>query len=54
MAHFREVFEAAGVDGALAASDFHTGSIGIPELKEYLLAAGIEVRPPEPTNLENA
>jgi len=43
--HFRAVFEQAGVDGALAASVFHLGTIAIPELKRYLRAAGIEVRP---------
>jgi imidazole glycerol-phosphate synthase subunit HisF len=43
--HFRAVFEQAEVDGALAASVFHLGTIAIPELKHYLRAAGIEVRP---------
>jgi cyclase len=43
--HFREVFEKAGVDAALAASVFHSGSIAIPELKRELRAAGVEVRP---------
>jgi cyclase len=43
--HFRDVFEQAQVDGALAASVFHLGTIAIPELKRYLRAAGIEVRP---------
>jgi imidazole glycerol-phosphate synthase subunit HisF len=46
MAHFREVFEKAGVDAALAASVFHSGSIAIPELKRELRAAGVAVRPP--------
>jgi imidazole glycerol-phosphate synthase subunit HisF len=36
MAHFREVFEEAGADAALAASIFHFKEIGIIELKEYL------------------
>ena len=45
MAHFVEVFRAADVDGALAASVFHAGSIAIPELKQTLAQAGIEVRP---------
>jgi len=36
MAHFREVFEEAGADAALAASIFHFKEIGIRELKEYL------------------
>jgi imidazole glycerol-phosphate synthase subunit HisF len=43
--HFRAVFQEAQVDGALAASVFHLGTIAIPELKRYLRAAGIEVRP---------
>jgi cyclase len=44
--HFRDVFTIAEVDGALAASVFHSAAIAIPELKGYLLAAGIRVRPP--------
>lgn len=43
--HFREVFETADVDGALAATVFHTGQIPIPELKQTLAAAGVMVRP---------
>jgi cyclase len=42
--HFVQVFRCADVDGALAASVFHSGSIRIPELKRSLSAAGIEVR----------
>jgi cyclase len=42
--HFRDVFEMAGVDAALAASVFHSGSIAIPDLKTTLAASGIEVR----------
>src|SRR5690606_25957650 len=34
--HFAEAFERADVDGALAASVFHSGAIAIPELKRYL------------------
>ena len=45
MEHFRDVFQAADVDGALAASVFHLGTIAIPDLKRYLTHAGIEVRP---------
>lgn len=41
---FRDVF-ASGVDGALAASVFHLGTIEIPDLKRYLAGQGIEVRP---------
>jgi len=44
--HFRDVFAIADVDGALAASVFHSATIAIPELKRYLLAAGIRMRPP--------
>ena len=44
-AHFRDVFEKSNVDGALAASVFHSGEISILELKAYLLEAGIDVRP---------
>jgi imidazole glycerol-phosphate synthase subunit HisF len=43
--HFRDAFEMAGVDAALAASVFHSGAIAIRDLKATLLAAGIEVRP---------
>ena len=43
--HFAEVFRKAQVDGALAASVFHTGAIGIPELKSYLRTQQVEVRP---------
>ena len=43
--HFVDVFRAANVDGALAASVFHSGDIAIPELKRYLGNSGIEVRP---------
>ena len=43
--HFIEVFRPADVDAALAATVFHSGQIPIPELKQRLAAAGIEVRP---------
>ena len=43
--HFSSVFSQAQVDGALAASVFHSGEIAIPELKRYLAGCGIEVRP---------
>ena len=45
MQHFHTVFDEAAVDGALAASVFHSAEIGIGELKQFLAAAGIEVRP---------
>lgn len=43
--HFRDVFQQAGVDAALAASVFHSGAIAVGALKQDLRAAGIEVRP---------
>jgi cyclase len=43
--HFADVFTAARVDGALAASVFHSATIRIPALKAYLRDRGIEVRP---------
>jgi cyclase len=44
MAHFAAAFREAGVDATLAASVFHSGTIGIPDLKRELHAQGIEVR----------
>ncbi len=46
MEHFRDVFLESKVDGALAASVFHSAAIPIPDLKRYLIEAGIEIRPP--------
>jgi len=42
--HFREVFEQAEVDAALAASVFHSGEVRIPLLKLELHNASIPVR----------
>jgi len=42
--HFKDVFELADVDGALAATVFHNNSVPIPALKQMLAAAGIGVR----------
>lgn len=42
--HFREVFEKATVDGALAASVFHSGEIDIGDLKQFLANNNIDVR----------
>ena len=42
--HFVAVFVDANVDGALAASVFHTGAIGIGELKRYLSGTHVEMR----------
>lgn len=44
MQHFADVFDQADVDGALAASVFHSGAIAIPELKSFLREKQIEVR----------
>jgi cyclase len=44
-AHFVAVFQQAQVDAALAASVFHSGTIGIRDLKRTLAESGIEVRP---------
>jgi cyclase len=41
--HFRDAF-AVGASGALAATVFHDRIIPIPELKEYLVTCGIEMR----------
>ncbi|MDQ6645981.1 MAG: imidazole glycerol phosphate synthase subunit HisF [Pseudomonadota bacterium] len=42
--HFRDAFLDADVDGALAASVFHSGAIAIPTLKRYLREQGVRVR----------
>ena len=42
--HFRDAFIQGKADAALAASVFHFGEISIPELKQYLLAEGVNVR----------
>jgi cyclase len=44
MQHFADVFDQADVDGALAASVFHSGAIAIPALKQFLREQQIEVR----------
>jgi cyclase len=45
MSHFADVFSQADVDAALAASVFHSGQVPIPDLKQYLQAQGVLVRP---------
>jgi imidazole glycerol-phosphate synthase subunit HisF len=45
MQHFEAVFNESRVDGALAASVFHTGAIAIPDLKTFLRGRAIEIRP---------
>ena len=42
--HFADVFLQTNVDGALAASVFHSGEIAIPKLKQFLAEQDIEVR----------
>jgi cyclase len=42
--HFADVFAEAHVDGALAASVFHSGTIAIPDLKRFLHEHRVEVR----------
>lgn len=42
--HFLDTFTLGKADAALAASVFHFGEIPIPELKQYLLNEGINVR----------
>ena len=44
MRHFRDVFDRANVDGALAASVFHSAEIDIGNLKQYLASHGISIR----------
>ncbi len=44
MEHFKDVFELAGANAALAASIFHFQEISIPGLKKYLHDNGITVR----------
>lgn len=44
MEHFRDVFQQGQADAALAASVFHFGEIGIPDLKNYLRKEGINIR----------
>lgn len=44
LAHFAEVFEQTGADGALAASLFHYGELRLPEVKAHLAACGLPVR----------
>lgn len=44
MQHFRDAFIEGKSDAALAASVFHFGEIGIPDLKRYLQQEGISIR----------
>ena len=49
MQHFLDVFEQADVDGALAASVFHSAEIDIGDLKRFLIAKQIHMRPQRST-----
>lgn len=42
--HFADLFHHVAVEGALAASVFHTQTVTIPDLKRYLRSQQIEVR----------
>ena len=42
--HFLSVFREAGVDGALAASVFHSAELPIPDLKKYLVKNAVDMR----------
>ena len=44
MEHFRDAFLLGHADAALAASVFHYGEIGIPQLKQYLKKENINIR----------
>lgn len=44
MSHFRDAFQQANVDGALAASVFHKQIINIGQLKQYLKQQQVEIR----------
>lgn len=45
MQHFSDVFKLAAVDGALAASVFHSSEMNISGLKRFLASEQIHVRP---------
>lgn len=46
--HVRAGLADAGADAALAASIFHDGIYSVAEVKDFLLAAGVRVRPSTP------
>lgn len=43
--HFADVFKESNVDGALAASVFHSGNIHVADLKSFLVKESIYIRP---------
>ena len=45
MRDFVATFDVAAVDGALAASVFHSGEINIGDLKQYLAENAVDIRP---------
>ena len=45
LAHFREALTDGGADVALAASLFHYQQLTVAEVKDYLLAQGVPIRP---------
>jgi cyclase len=45
MQHFADVFLQAQVDGALAASVFHSGDIALSDLKRFLIDERVDIRP---------
>jgi imidazole glycerol-phosphate synthase subunit HisF len=45
MQHFADVLSEGNADAALAASLFHDGLLKIQDLKEYLIAQGVPIRP---------
>jgi len=44
MQHFADTYQLAKVDGALAASVFHSAEINIGELKKFLATKGVDIR----------
>jgi len=44
--HVRDGLLRAGADAALAASIFHDGTFTVAEVKDFLLASNVRVRPP--------
>lgn len=48
--HFADVFKLANVDGALAASVFHDADIHIADLKNFLAAESVAIRPGGPVH----
>lgn len=48
LADFGDVLEAGHASAVLAASLFHFGTFTVPQVKEFLAARGLPVRPPAP------